>query len=120
MKIKSIRRTARALLLALSAPICAGAAAQTGPQPPLPTVRLTAGGMHVIQAEIAQSQQERATGMMFRTEMGANAGMLLHDGPLVGIETPRFVQDMVRRADLEPEPVRGDVRGWAEAVLARG
>lgn len=76
MKIKSIRRTARALLLALSAPICAGAAAQTGPQPPLPTVRLTAGGMHVIQAEIAQSQQERATGMMFRTEMGANAGML--------------------------------------------
>lgn len=52
------------------------AAAQTGPQPPLPAVRLTAGGMHVIQAEVAQSPQERATGMMFRTEMPTNAGML--------------------------------------------
>ena len=49
--------------------------AQTGPQPPLPTVRLTAG-IHVIQAEVALSIDERATGLMFRREMAANAGML--------------------------------------------
>ncbi len=49
--------------------------AQTGPQPPLPTVRLTAG-MHIIQAEVAAAPDERAAGLMFRKEMGANAGML--------------------------------------------
>ncbi len=49
--------------------------AQSGPQAPLPTVRLTAG-IHVIQAEVAISIDERATGLMFRREMAANAGML--------------------------------------------
>lgn len=76
MNIKPARLAARSSLLAAAAFLGAVAAAQTGPQPPLPTVRLTAGGMHVIQAEVAQSPQERMTGMMFRTEMPANAGML--------------------------------------------
>jgi len=49
--------------------------AQQGPQPKLPTVQLTAG-MHVIQAELAVSSTEQAVGMMGRTEMGANEGML--------------------------------------------
>ena len=49
--------------------------AQTGPQPRLPTVAITAG-MHLIQAEVAQSDSEQAMGMMFRTQMGANEGML--------------------------------------------
>lgn len=52
-----------------------GAAAQTGPQPPLPLVRLTAG-MYIIQAETAITSEERATGLMFRKEMAANGGML--------------------------------------------
>jgi len=51
------------------------AQAQAGPQPPLPTVRLTAG-IHVIQAEVARSPDERAAGLMFRREMAPNAGML--------------------------------------------
>lgn len=51
------------------------ASAQTGPQPRLPTVAITAG-MHLIQAEVARSGAEQAVGMMFRTEMGANEGML--------------------------------------------
>lgn len=49
--------------------------AQTGPQPRLPTVDLTAG-MHVIKAEVAQTPEQQSVGMMFRTEMGANEGML--------------------------------------------
>jgi uncharacterized protein len=49
--------------------------AQEGPQPRLQTTQLTAG-MHVIQAELAMSATEQATGMMFRREMGANEGML--------------------------------------------
>jgi uncharacterized protein len=51
------------------------ACAQTGPQPPLPTVRLNAD-IHNIQAEVAQSDDQRATGLMFRKEMEPNAGML--------------------------------------------
>src|SRR5205809_209346 len=59
-----------------AAVFAAGAAqAQTGPQPRLPSVPLTAG-MHIIQAEIAQSPEQQATGMMFRREMGKNEGML--------------------------------------------
>jgi len=51
------------------------AAAQGGPQPRLPTVQITAG-MHLISAEVAQTPSQQAAGMMFRTEMGANEGML--------------------------------------------
>jgi uncharacterized membrane protein (UPF0127 family) len=51
------------------------ALAQSGPQPRLEAVPLTAG-MHVIQAELAVTPGQQATGMMFRSEMGANEGML--------------------------------------------
>ncbi len=49
--------------------------AQQGPQAKLRTVDITAG-MHLIHAELAESPTEQATGMMGRTEMGANEGML--------------------------------------------
>jgi len=51
------------------------ARAQDGPQPRLETLPLTAG-MHVIQAEIAQTPTQQMIGMMNRREMGANEGML--------------------------------------------
>jgi uncharacterized membrane protein (UPF0127 family) len=51
------------------------AAAQTGPQPPLPTTKLTAG-MHVITAELATTPQKRTIGMMFRERVAPNHGML--------------------------------------------
>ncbi len=51
------------------------ARAQDGPQPRLPTTPLNAG-MHVIQAELAISPAQQAMGMMFRTEMPGNEGML--------------------------------------------
>ncbi len=50
------------------------ALAQTGPQK-LDTIRLSAG-MHVIQAELAQTPDEHSIGLMFRTSMGTNDGML--------------------------------------------
>ena len=61
-----------ALLLgaAAIAPINAQETAQR-----LPQVQLSAG-MHLIQAEVAAAPNERAAGLMFRTEMAANAGML--------------------------------------------
>ena len=48
--------------------------AQDVPQS-LPTIRLTAG-MHIIKAELAQTPDQRATGLMHRKSMPANDGML--------------------------------------------
>jgi len=76
-KIKPRFSGAYAILLAAicTALSAVGAHAQSGPQPKLETVKITAG-MNVIQAELAVSPQQQATGMMMRTEMGTNEGML--------------------------------------------
>ena len=65
---------ARAAVMGLALLACAAATAQTGPQK-LPSIRLNAG-IHNIEAEVAQSPDERSIGLMFRKEMGANQGML--------------------------------------------
>ncbi len=69
---------ARALVFSVFA-LCAFALpqawAQGGPQPRLETVQLSAG-MHVIKAELAVTPTQQATGMMLRTAMGTNEGML--------------------------------------------
>lgn len=49
-------------------------AAQEGPQT-LPAIRLSAG-IHNIQAQLAQTPDQRATGLMFRRTMATNEGML--------------------------------------------
>ncbi len=53
----------------------ASAQAQDRAQPRLPTVQLSAG-MHLIQAELARSPMEHTVGLMHRTRMGSNEGML--------------------------------------------
>lgn len=58
---------------ALVALIAAGAGAQQ-PQR-LPAIALSAG-IHVIQAEVARTPDERAMGLMFRPALPPNAGML--------------------------------------------
>ncbi len=45
------------------------------PQPPLPTVQLTAG-MYLVRAEVAADNGTRMQGLMFRESLGPNAGML--------------------------------------------
>jgi len=45
------------------------------PQTQLPRTTLKAG-MHLIQAQVAQTPEQRATGLMFRQEMPTNEGML--------------------------------------------
>jgi len=68
-------KTLRALLAILAGACLAfGSPAQTGPQS-LPKIRLNAG-IHNIDAELAQTPEEREIGLMFRTSMGANEGML--------------------------------------------
>src|SRR5664279_4993358 len=52
----------------------AGASAQDGPQS-LPKIRLNAG-IHNIDAQLAQTAEQREVGLMFRPVMPANEGML--------------------------------------------
>ena len=54
--------------------VAAVASAQDGPQS-LPKVRLNAG-IHNINAELAQTPEQREVGLMFRPTMAANDGML--------------------------------------------
>ena len=63
------------LAIALAALVLAGAARADEPQMNLPRVKLTTG-MHVIDAQVASTHQQRMTGLMFRKEMPPNEGML--------------------------------------------
>jgi uncharacterized membrane protein (UPF0127 family) len=49
--------------------------AQTAPQMDLPRAKLSAG-MHLIDAQVAATPEQRSTGLMFRREMPAAEGML--------------------------------------------
>jgi len=76
IRIRSINKSLRRLGLALGLGLAAaGAVAQTGPQPKLDTINLTAG-MHNIRAEVAATPLQTQTGMMFRSEMAQHEGML--------------------------------------------
>lgn len=64
------------VLLSLLACACTSLTAQEALQPQqLPVISLRAG-MHMIKAEVAQTRQEQQTGLMWRTSMGSNEGML--------------------------------------------
>ena len=65
------RALAALLALALA---CLSARADEAPQK-LPTIELRAG-LHRIEAEVARTEQQRAIGLMHRTAMPPNAGML--------------------------------------------
>jgi uncharacterized membrane protein (UPF0127 family) len=79
--LNCLRRLPRVLGTALVAcavnmgGLATGSAQATAAPQSLPTTSLTAG-MHLIKAMVADSPEERSTGLMFRTEMAANEGML--------------------------------------------
>ena len=66
-------------VLTLSLGLCfSTASAETRPGQavrPLPVVELSAG-MHLIKAEVAETETQRRQGLMHRRSMGANEGML--------------------------------------------
>ncbi len=110
----------RLFSLALAAGLLASlpALAQTGPQPKLPTTPLTIG-IHVVQAELAITPEQQATGMMFRTQMGSHEGMLfVNDDPgmrcfwmrntLLPLSIAFIADDgaIVNIADMEPRSER--------------
>ena len=67
---KNLAPASAAALLFL---VACGAGAQTGVQ--FPVTKLAAG-MHVIQAEVAQTDAQRQQGLMFREKMANNHGMV--------------------------------------------
>ncbi len=73
----SAQMQAVAARASLACALLAGGSAlgQGAPQPRLATIDLRAG-MHVIKAELAVTPAQQMTGMMFRTEMPGNEGML--------------------------------------------
>ncbi len=80
IRLASRRGTSAAFAAALAAaafalPLPAGAQRQTGPQPTLPTTQLSAG-IHIIRAEVADTDATRRDGLMFRRELPGNNGML--------------------------------------------
>ncbi|MCG2593384.1 DUF192 domain-containing protein [Ramlibacter sp. XY19] len=62
-------------LFALVAALAAAAALAQDPQTDLPRVKLGAG-MHQIDAQVAASNDQRMTGLMYRKEMPQQEGML--------------------------------------------
>jgi uncharacterized protein len=72
IRMSIVRTVVASLLCALA--LCAPLAAQDSAQK-LRTVALTAG-MHLIQAELAQTPEQRSVGLMHRATMGTNEGML--------------------------------------------
>jgi acetoin utilization protein AcuC len=68
------------VLLALAGGVARADDDPTGPQPKLPAEQLTIvsddGKSHVFTVEVAVTQQQQDTGLMFRTEVPANTGML--------------------------------------------
>jgi len=69
-----MRRVARGSLARLVA-VAAAATGSPAALAQLPTIELTAG-IHLIHAEVANSFESRAQGLMFRKYLGPNDGML--------------------------------------------
>ena len=99
-------------LLVLSASM---AHAQSGPQLDLPPITLTAG-IHQIEVQVAQTPEQRSTGLMYRKEMPQPEGMLFaFEQPTVQCFwmkntllplTAAFIADdgtIVNLADMKPQ-----------------
>lgn len=74
----------RRRLLLLASVLAGRSAAQTGPQPRLPTERLVietrAGARHAFEVEMALSPEQQTVGLMFRDRVGDDEGMLFDWG----------------------------------------
>ena len=109
-----MKQTAIALLAWFLAQ-CSLVQAQNLPQMDLPRIKISAG-MHLIDTQIAATEQQRVTGLMFRKEMPQTEGMLFifeqaspqcfwMKNTLVPL-TAAFVADdgtIVNLADMKPQ-----------------
>ena len=75
MTCDTVNAMKRALLTLLFSGLALAASAQDTPQTNLPRIKLQAG-MHQIDTQVAQTEAQRQTGLMFRKEMPQHEGML--------------------------------------------
>jgi uncharacterized membrane protein (UPF0127 family) len=111
----------RLLLLLALAPVAARAQMPepTGPQPELPKEKLVittkAGTQHVFQVEMAMTPAQQITGLMFRTSVPADGGMLFDWG------TPRDSQMWMKNTlvplDMVFIEADGTIRSIAENTV---
>ncbi|RYF66897.1 MAG: DUF192 domain-containing protein [Comamonadaceae bacterium] len=105
----------KVLMTLVAAVLSASAALAQQPQMDLPRVKISAG-MNVIDSQVAATDAQRATGLMFRKEMPQHEGMLfVFDQPSVQCFwmkntllplTAAFVADdgtIVNLADMKPQ-----------------
>ncbi len=69
-----MNKNAVTLFLLVSA-LCSPVNAQESPQLDLPRISISAG-IHLIDIQVAATQNQRSTGLMYRTSMPATEGML--------------------------------------------
>ncbi|MBP0599756.1 DUF192 domain-containing protein [Herbaspirillum sp. LeCh32-8] len=85
MRQAKLRRFLSHTAIALLTAACASSAgAQTPQVRKFPTTQLNIG-IHLIKAEVAQTEAEREQGLMFREKMGDNEGMLFLFGAPAGV-----------------------------------
>lgn len=102
-------------LLGLAAALCNTSHAQNAAQTDLQRIKLSAG-IHLIDAQVAASPEQRSTGLMFRRDMPQSEGMLfVFEQPTVQCFwmkntllplTAAFVADdgtIVNLADMRPQ-----------------
>jgi len=119
----ALPRTLKPLLSGLLLAVSLTVQAQEAPQMDLPRTTLKAG-MHLIQAQVASTPQQRATGLMYRREMPGNEGMLfIFEKPAIQCFwmkntliplTAAFVADdgtIVNLADMQPQTLDSHCSG---------
>ncbi|MDE1467561.1 DUF192 domain-containing protein [Aurantiacibacter sp. D1-12] len=144
-------RNVFAALAALTLAACSGEAAQEAAAPVveeavathpisglevIPVTLTTSNGTHVIQAEVAATQQEQSRGLMFRQELGPDEGMIFPKDPvqplsfwmrntvipldLIFIDENRQVINIGQGEPYNEEPITSDRPGIAVLELAAG
>jgi hypothetical protein len=76
---RNLKRFARALVGALALMVVASVGATAAEVQPLEIV--TRSGVHVFSVEIAKTEEERATGLMYRKQLPEGRGMLFDFAP---------------------------------------
>ncbi len=146
-------KRALAAFAALALAACGGEAAQESAQPAaveeqaadthpvsglqiIPVTLNTSAGTHVVQAEVANTEDSQRRGLMFRDEMGLDEGMIFtYDAPrpqsfwmrntfipldLIFIDENYEVINIARGEPYNEEPVTSDRDGIAVLELNAG
>ena len=120
-----------ALLLTLALAACGQDAGQTVTGPTIVPVTITGpGGSHVFQAELARTPAEQERGLMYRTDLKPDGGMLFAPYPATGgpprvatfwmKNTPTPLDIIYIRADGTIAHIAENTLPFSEAMVSSG